>query len=129
MREKPRPDWYRPATGSQEFYTDERCYITELCNDDDVPTSLALARVEPKVTTQLHALEGVTETYVIRQGEGLVEVGGTEWPVTVGDRVVIQAGSAQRITNTGQHDLEFYCICAPGFFPDCYVNLEKRHES
>ena len=34
-----------------EFWTEERCYITELINDPKMPAfSLAIARVEPAVT-------------------------------------------------------------------------------
>ena len=38
---------------SHEFWTDERCFITECLNSDEVKDfSLAIARVEPSVTTQ-----------------------------------------------------------------------------
>jgi mannose-6-phosphate isomerase-like protein (cupin superfamily) len=58
-----------------EVWTAERCYITELFNDDAWPEfSLARCRVEPGVTTQLHALS-VHEVYVIEQGQGLMRVG------------------------------------------------------
>ena len=50
------------AGGAGEFWTEERCFITELHNCDASPeASLAVARVEPGVTTQLHALDGVTD--------------------------------------------------------------------
>ena len=86
--------------------------------------SLALARVEPGVTTQLHRLAGVSERYILRKGEGVVEVDGVRQAVAAGDQVMIAAGAAQRITNTGSGDLEFYCLCVPRFFAECYVNLE-----
>ncbi|GIR86345.1 MAG: hypothetical protein CM15mP85_29690 [Rhodobacterales bacterium] len=36
---------------SHEFWTDERCFITECLNSDEVKDfSLAIARVEPSVT-------------------------------------------------------------------------------
>ena len=39
----------KPGT---EFYTAEKCYITELANSaDDTDVSIARARVEPGVTT------------------------------------------------------------------------------
>ncbi|WP_309083400.1 cupin domain-containing protein [Chelativorans sp.] len=119
------PDWYVADKGWQEFWTTERCYITELLNDPSSPeASLAIARVEPGVTTQLHKLAGTSERYILRKGEGIVEVGGQTRPVAVGDQVVIPADVPQRITNTGTGDLEFYCLCVPRFRPDCYVNLE-----
>jgi mannose-6-phosphate isomerase-like protein (cupin superfamily) len=117
--------FFVPASAQGEFWTDERCFITELHNSEASPeASLALARVEPGVTTQLHALEGVTERYIVRKGSGLLEVDGAAQPMKVGDQFIIPAGAAQRIANTGPGDLEFYCLCTPRFFPQSYRNLE-----
>ena len=53
----------------KEFWTEEGCFITELLNDAKSPNlSIALARVEFEVTTQLHSLRGVEETYIIKKG-------------------------------------------------------------
>lgn len=113
------------AGGAGEFWTEERCFITELHNCDASPeVSLAVARVEPGVTTQLHALDGGVERYIVRRGEGLLEVDGARQPMKAGDQFVIPAGASQRITNTGPSDLEFYCLCTPRFFPVSYRNLE-----
>ena len=61
-----------------ESWTEERCYITELWNDGcDADISVARARVEPGVTTELHWLD-VDERYVITSGRGRVEVSGLE---------------------------------------------------
>ncbi|MCO5162310.1 MAG: cupin domain-containing protein [Mesorhizobium sp.] len=114
-----------PASGRGEFWTGERCYITELHNCDQSPeASLALARVEPGVTTQLHRLDGVSERYIVRKGEGILEVDGVRQMLGAGDQAVIPAGAAQRIENTGDRDLEFYCLCVPRFHPASYVSLE-----
>lgn len=119
------PPWLIAGEPSAEFYTDERVYITELLNAEQSPqASLAIARVGPGVTTQLHALQGVAETYIIREGSGLVEVDHVARAVSAGDKVLIAAGTPQRITNTGAGDLVFYCLCLPRFTPGCYVNLE-----
>lgn len=113
------------VSGQSEFWTDERCFITELHNCAESPeASLAVARVEPGVTTQLHRLDGITERYVVRKGEGIVEVDGVSQQLALGDQAVIPAGAAQRITNNGSGDLEFYCVCTPRFVPASYVNLE-----
>lgn len=49
----------RRNAGAAEFATGERCYITELWSIADEPgLTVAIARVEPGVSTQLHALEG-----------------------------------------------------------------------
>jgi len=111
---------------SNEFWTEERCFITELMNTPDQPNaSLALARVEPGITTQLHALEGLTETYTVRKGKGLAEVNGIVHRLNCHESLIILAGAAQRITNDGHEDLEFYCLCTPRFLLKSYVNLES----
>jgi hypothetical protein len=87
------PDWLLPGPFPPAFATDERCTITELLNDPACPeASLALARVEPGVTTRLHAVAGTIERYVILSGKGIVEVGGESARVRPGDRVLIPAG-------------------------------------
>ena len=110
-----------------EFPTRERVFITERLNDLAVPDiSLADARLEPGVTTQLHRLT-VNEWYIIQQGEGLMEVGGGEpFAVSSGDVVVIPAGISQRITSTGDADLRFQCVCMPRFTEDSYHSLEDN---
>lgn len=119
------PEWFIKAPQTGEFYTDERCFITELMNTPNSPeTSLAVARVAPGVTTQLHSLTGITERYVLRKGSGVIEIDGETSPLSVGDQAIIGPGQSQRITNTGPGDLEFYCLCTPRFVPDSYVNLE-----
>lgn len=119
------PTWYVPSKGAGEFWTSERCFITELLNDPASPeASLAIARVEPGVTTELHRLKDTSERYILRKGKGVVEIDGLRREVAAGDQVVIPAGATQRITNTGAEDLEFYCLCLPRFRPECYESLE-----
>ena len=106
---------------SAEFETPERCSILETWRDGDV--SIARARVEPGVTTQLHSLD-VAERYVIVGGTGVVSVGDlAPTDVGPGDAVVIPAGVGQRIENTGTDDLVFFCICTPPFQPESYTAL------
>jgi len=116
----------RPAN-TAEFPTRERVFITERVNDPAIPdVSLADARVEAGVTTELHRLD-VNEYYVIQSGSGLMEVGdGEPFEIERGDTVVIPAGVSQRITNTGDADLRMQCICIPRFTPDGYEALEKK---
>jgi mannose-6-phosphate isomerase-like protein (cupin superfamily) len=114
-----------PASGRGEFETAERCHIAELLNDPAVgAVSLARARVEPGVTTQLHALD-VREIYVILSGAGEMDAGdgGAALTVGPGDAVDIPAGTAQRIRNTGKSDLVFLCLCLPRFRPEGYTAL------
>jgi mannose-6-phosphate isomerase-like protein (cupin superfamily) len=105
---------FKPKT---EFYTDERCYIVEMHNrEEDADCSIVRARVAPGVSTQLHALRGIDERYVILEGEGLVEVGDADpAPVRPLDVVAIPAGTSQRITSVGTADLIFLCACTPRF--------------
>jgi len=110
----------------EEFWIRERTYITELINDSEIPDfSLADSRVEPGVRTELHSLD-VNEWYVIRSGQGRMEVGGAPWAdVAPGDIVTIPAGVSQRIENTGPEDLIFQCVCVPRFSVDSYQSLEE----
>ena len=109
----------------QEFWTGERCWITELLNNDRYPeVSVARTRVEPGVTTDLHSLS-VSEWYLIESGQGQMTVG--EQParrVYPGDVVTIPKHVAQKIQNDGDLDLVFLCVCAPRFSLKCYTSLE-----
>jgi mannose-6-phosphate isomerase-like protein (cupin superfamily) len=108
-----------------EIWTEERCYIAEIVNDPAWPEfSLARCRVEPGVTTQWHSLS-VHEVYLVRTGTGLMYV-GDEAPFAVGpgDSVTIPKQVAQRITNTGDADLVFDCVCSPRFLEASYTSLE-----
>jgi mannose-6-phosphate isomerase-like protein (cupin superfamily) len=119
----------RDDISSPEFWTDERCFITECLNSDEIEEfSLAIARVRPAVTTQLHCLRDTKEIYIIRKGTGLVLVGQQEFEISVGDSVIIPANTPQRITNlSNSEDLEFYCHCSPRFVPEAYENLEANN--
>jgi mannose-6-phosphate isomerase-like protein (cupin superfamily) len=114
----------------EEFYTPEKCYVTELSNTPDDPdVSIARARVEPGVTTRWHHLKGITERYFIISGKGLVEVGGLPpQEVTAGDIVLIPPMCRQRITNTGKEDLIFLAVCSPRFTPDNYEDIENMDD-
>jgi mannose-6-phosphate isomerase-like protein (cupin superfamily) len=110
-----------------EFYTPERCYITELSNTPDDPdVSIARARVEPGVTTRWHRLRGTAERYYIVEGRGRVEVGEIQpQEVKAGDVVLIPPMCRQRITNIGSEDLIFLAICTPRYSNDVYEDIEK----
>jgi mannose-6-phosphate isomerase-like protein (cupin superfamily) len=109
-----------------EYFFDEGCYILELSNTPADPgCSVARARVEPGQTTRWHRLHGITERYVILEGEGLAELGRTETrKVGPGDVVIIQAGQEQRITNLAGIDLVFLAVCTPRFVPEAYEDTE-----
>lgn len=108
-----------------EVWTEERCFITEILNETDVPgMSIAQARVEPGVTTELHRLS-VDEVYYILSGVGIIEINERHRArISVGDAVRIQSGFSQKITNPSDQDLIFLCICHPRFEPEGYTSLE-----
>jgi mannose-6-phosphate isomerase-like protein (cupin superfamily) len=116
---------------SDEFYTPEGCYITELSNTPDDPdASIAQARVEPGVTTRWHRLTGTLERYCIIKGRGRVEVGKLPpQEVNAGDVVLIPPMCRQRITNIGSEDLVFLSICTPRFSNDVYEDIENNSTS
>jgi mannose-6-phosphate isomerase-like protein (cupin superfamily) len=111
---------------AKEFLTLERCHILETYNSAaDESISIARARVEPGVTTAWHVLEHTIERYIIVEGRGWVEIG--ELPaadVEPGDVVIIPAAIRQRIANSGDVDLVFYCVCTPRFESKNYRSLE-----
>jgi len=117
----------KKRNSADEFYTPEKCYITELSNTPDDPdVSIAQARVESGVTTCWHRLKGIVERYYILQGKGLMEVGDLlPQEIESGDVVMIPDMCRQRITNIGEEDLVFLAICSPRFATDAYEDLEE----
>ena len=113
---------------SNEFYTPEKCYITELSNTPDDPdVSIARAKVKPGVTTRWHRLKGTVERYYIVNGTGRVEVCKlSPKEVKPGDIVLIPPMCRQRITNIGSEDLIFLAICTPRFSNDVYKDIEDN---
>ncbi|MEH6568751.1 MAG: cupin domain-containing protein [Halioglobus sp.] len=112
---------------ASEFYTDERCYITEMTNGPEDPElSIARVRVEPTVTTAWHRLKDTAERYVILSGEGRMEVGDLpSQQVSTGDVVLIPPNCPQRISNISAKDLLFLAICTPRFVNEAYEDLDE----
>jgi mannose-6-phosphate isomerase-like protein (cupin superfamily) len=79
--------------------------------------------VLPGVTTEWHSVRNIDERYVIVSGKGKVEVGDLQ-PTLVfeSDVVHIPANTPQRITNVGDADLVFLCVCSPRFVQSAYVS-------
>ena len=107
----------------RESLTHENCFVLEVANDaGDPDVSIARARVLQGVTTEWHRVKEIDERYVIVSGKGRVEVGDLP-PAVVseGDVVRIPANAPQRITNIGDADLVFLCVCSPRFVLSAYV--------
>lgn len=110
----------------EEYYFKEGCFIEEWSNDEQHPDcSIAQARVEAGVTTNLHKLKNTTERYIVLQGSGRVTVGEKQWHVTAKDVVVIPADTPQSIQNLEQNDLVFLAVCHPRFEPENYIDLSE----
>jgi mannose-6-phosphate isomerase-like protein (cupin superfamily) len=111
-----------------EFYTPEKCHITELSNSvDDPDVSIARARLEPGVTTRWHRLSATAERYYILSGKGCVEIGElAPQEVCPGDIILIPPMCRQRIANVGAQDLVFLAICTPPFANDVYEDVEEQ---
>ncbi len=110
-----------------EYFFDEGCFILELSNsDNDSGLSIAQARVEPGITTQLHKLDKTIERYVIVEGTGEVILGESK-PIKVGknDVVIIPENHPQSIHNTGNSDLIFLVICTPRFKLENYIACDQ----
>lgn len=109
-----------------EFYFREGCHILEHSNGDaDPELSIARARVAPGVRTRAHALDGVTERYLIISGRGRVHLEGLpQTEVGSGDVVLIPPGISQSIENIGTEDLVFFALCTPRFRQELYQELE-----
>ena len=109
-----------------EYYSDEGCFITELQNDAaDADVSVARVRVAIGTRTRWHRLAGITERYLVLEGQGEVETGDAgAREVGPGDVVVIPAAVRQRIANTGDRDLVFLAVCTPRFEPAAYEALD-----
>jgi mannose-6-phosphate isomerase-like protein (cupin superfamily) len=117
----------------KEAFLPEGCFLFEnwgAATSGVKNVSIARARIEPCVTTKVHWLTGVREIYLIVQGKGKVTVGDLK-PTEVSecDVVVIPPETAQSITNLGETDLIFYCICTPAFVPECYHDNETNKPS
>jgi mannose-6-phosphate isomerase-like protein (cupin superfamily) len=114
----------RRADPSRESLTHENCFILELANDPSDPdVSIARARVLPGVTTEWHRVNDIDERYVIVRGKGKVEVGNLPPAIVSEDDVVrIPANTPQRITNVGDVDLVFFCVCSPRFAQSAYAS-------
>ncbi len=117
------------AESLHEYLTPERCFIVENYGADSGKVSIAKATVKPGVTTVAHHLEGIEEIYIITQGKGVMDIVGLEpAEVGVGDVVIIPDGTSQRISNTGQDDLVFYCVCTPRFVEERYFSDEQPNK-
>lgn len=81
--------------------------------DPKTPYSLAHVVLEPGKHSQPHQLQKSTETYIIVSGKGTLHVDNEQTIVSPGSVAVVPKKSRQFIINTGERNLEFFCIVSP----------------
>jgi mannose-6-phosphate isomerase-like protein (cupin superfamily) len=99
------------------FTSIDSCKITELFG---IPTlklkevSLAYAILPKGKKTDEH-LHKFLEIYVIAKGKGIMQINNKKEKILEGDSILIPKNSHHCIENSGNKNLEFYCICVPSF--------------
>jgi mannose-6-phosphate isomerase-like protein (cupin superfamily) len=112
--------------GMHAYTTKDGSTIRELLHPDSSAArnqSFAEAIVEIGQTTMLHLHHTSEEIYHITAGTGLMILGAEEFPVTIGDSIVIRPGTPHAITNTGVTPLKILCACSPAYAHDDTVLL------
>ncbi len=88
--------------------------------------SLAYVEIKPGKTSLLHYHPVAEESYYILKGTGKVHLDEQEFPLAVGDCVLIKPNVKHKIFNTGPEPLEFLAICVPAWEPRNTVWLETE---
>ncbi len=103
----------------EPYRTKDGSIIRELVhpvkNDNYGQQSLAEATVDPGKETVLHSHERSEEIYHITGGCGDIVLGDTIQAIHPGDSILIPAGTAHRVKNTGSEPLVFLCCCSPPY--------------
>ena len=76
--------------------------------------SIAFAKVETEKQSLLHQLKH-SEVYIFLNGEGIICINQENQAVKKGDVVYVPSMAQQFVKNTGDRDLEFYCIVSPAW--------------
>lgn len=100
------------------FKTKDGSEIRSLLDLSNAPVkqqSLAEASLQPGGSTQRHRHPKTEEFYFVTQGMGRMEIDGEIRDVGLGDAILIPAGAAHQITNTGNDLLKILCACAPPY--------------
>lgn len=77
--------------------------------------SLAEARLGVGGQTAAHYHEQTEEIYFLLEGKAQMQVGDETRQVNVGDAIAIPPGQVHQITNTGDVELRFLCMCVPPY--------------
>lgn len=79
--------------------------------------SLAEASLEPEQATRRHYHPASEEIYLLVEGGGSLEVGGTTRDVGPGDAILIPPGTWHQLT-AGPHGARLLCCCVPAYSDD-----------
>jgi phospholipase/carboxylesterase len=77
--------------------------------------SLAEATIHPGTKTHLHRHSKTEELYHITAGTGLMTLGTQQFPVEIGDTVLIPPGTPHCIEAQGETSLRILCCCSPAY--------------
>jgi mannose-6-phosphate isomerase-like protein (cupin superfamily) len=109
------------------FTTRDGSIVRELIQTADGAgnQSLAEAVVPAGGETIEHLHRRSEEIYRFVSGRGRIRVGGEEGEVEAGDSVLIAAGIAHKLWNTGPEPLVLLCCCAPPYSDEDTELLES----
>ena len=82
-------------------------------NDPDLPYSLAFAKIAPGKQSTAHKLRHSTEVFIFTNGTGNMIIEQEKEVVSKGSIIHVPANKTQYLINTGETNLEFYCIVSP----------------
>jgi mannose-6-phosphate isomerase-like protein (cupin superfamily) len=108
----------QPYAAINPFRTKDGSEIRELMHPQvhgNCQQSLAEATVPAGTRTLLHRHVRSEELYHVTAGRGLMRLGDEEFPVEVGDTVLIPPGTPHCISARGGAALVLLCCCAPPY--------------
>jgi mannose-6-phosphate isomerase-like protein (cupin superfamily) len=88
-----------------------------------------MVEIAPGCSSIRHYHPDTEETYLVKSGQGDLELGEANRRVGEGDLVFIPRGVVHKISNHGEAPLELCVICVPPWTPDCSVFLERWDEN
>ena len=105
------------------FITKDQAELREFFHSGNM--SFAEATVSIRKTTEYHLHKSSEEIYYIVEGEGLMEVEGEEKKVSKDQAVSIPPKKRHRISNVGNSQLRFLCLCSPSYSDEDTILVEK----
>jgi mannose-6-phosphate isomerase-like protein (cupin superfamily) len=106
------------------FITKDKSQIREFYHSQNV--SLAEAVVDIGEITEFHFHKTSEEIYFILDGEGLIDIEGEEKKVSKDQAIIIPPKKRHRISNVGNSQLRFLCICSPAYSDKDTILVKKR---